>query len=97
MMNVAQSNPLNTALIELRLLQAEVAELVEAVNSGAQHDVLDEVADVLYRARAVAVGAGISVEMLDEYSRFKSKLRSHVGKDKNLEECVARGIIAAHN
>lgn len=97
MMNESQVLQLNTALLELRLLQAEVAELVEAVNSGAQHDILDEVVDVLYRARAVAVGAGVSVKMLDEYAHFKSKLRSHIGKDKSLEECVARGILAAYN
>lgn len=97
MMNATQVVPLNTALLELRLLQAEVAELVEAVNSGAQHNVLDEVVDVLYRARAVAVGAGVSVEMLDEHAHFKTKLRSHIGKDTNLEECVARGIIAAYS
>lgn len=86
----------NTVSIELKLLQAEVGELTAAVAAGRVCDVLDEVVDVLYRARAVAVEAGLPVEALDEYGHFKSKLRAHLGKDKRLEEHVARGVVDSY-
>lgn len=77
---------------ELALLHAEQVELEEAVVLEERHLVLDEVVDVIYRARQVAAAFGITAGMLERYAEYKGALRAVHRKDKELEHYIAFGI-----
>lgn len=77
----------------LDYLKAEFNELVDAAAGGSAHEVLDEVADVLFRARELAQLFGITTEMLSTYCEHKGRIRSYLVRNKSLELYIARGII----
>lgn len=74
----------------------EVTELLEALSTSDAAAILDEVVDVIYRAREVAGVYGVTVEMIDDYAFLKHKLRSRLGKDKHMEAHVALGVVASY-
>lgn len=82
-----------TVNVVLRLLQAEQIELEAAVDSHQRHLILDEVTDVIYRARELAFAAGLTPEMLSRYATYKGQLRAALRKDKELELYIASGVV----
>lgn len=79
--------------IASKLLQAEVLELVEAVNEQDVAAVLDEVTDVIFRARQLASDFGLDCRVLDQYAEYKGRLRRSGGKDKTLELTICKGLL----
>lgn len=86
-----------SALVECKLLELEVSELREALESERKHLVLDEVVNVIYRARAIASAFGLTESVLDEYATMKGAIRSRIGKSKAMELYIARGVTAARD
>lgn len=80
--------------IASKLLQAEVLELIEAVDEQDIAAVLDEVTDVIFRARQLANEFGLDCRVLDQYAEYKGRLRRSVGKDKVLELTICKGLLA---
>lgn len=85
----------SSAMVACKLLELEMLELREALNGEHRHLVLDEVCDVIFRAREVAASLGITESMLDEYTALKNCVRTRVGKNKSMELHIAQGIISS--
>lgn len=79
----------------VRRFVGEVTELTSVVAQEQVDlaDLLDEVVDVVYTARRVAIEAGITQEMLDQWAADKGALRASMGKNKERERTFALGLL----